>query len=135
MAHQNLLLQVNFLPLVVFLDGADMGQLSVSAFSMTEAPSPSGLDTAAATAKESLTGFVLRASEWDGDRTASWVREQRPVHGSSKEDSLLSPTVVPLFPLVYPTSYVNIIIYVILLFFSRSTQLLTSSLEWPVLAC
>lgn len=96
MAHQNLRLQVNFLPLVDFLHGADMDQLSVSAFSMTEAPSPSGLDTAAATAKESLTGFVLRASEWDDDCTASWVYEQRLVHSSSGEDSLLPPT-FPLF--------------------------------------
>lgn len=93
------------------------------------------MDTAAATAKESLTGFVLSANEWDDDHTASWVHEKRPVHGSSGEDSLLPPTFVSLFLPVSPTSYVNITIYVILLFFSRSMQLLTSSLEWPVLVC
>uniref|UniRef100_A0A672Y8M8 Gypsy retrotransposon integrase-like protein 1 n=1 Tax=Sphaeramia orbicularis TaxID=375764 RepID=A0A672Y8M8_9TELE len=80
--HRNLLLQVNFLPLVEVLDGES--HTSMPAPDMTNALPGSdwhesdvpGFNTAAATAEPSLADSLSCADDWDDGRTASWVREQ-----------------------------------------------------------
>lgn len=75
MVHRNLLLQVNFLPLIDTLDSAD-ADLSVPAPSVTGAPplsywcctDMSWLNTAAVMTEASPAGSLWSGSEWDDGR-------------------------------------------------------------------
>ena len=98
--HQNLLLQVNFLPLDEAL-GGDAAPVSLPASNMTNAPPTSywhvpemsGLETAAATVEPSLAGSFSSVDDWDEVCTTSWVNKQSSTNESPGSDCPPPPSV------------------------------------------
>lgn len=93
-AHRNLLLQVNFLPLDIAPDD-DVAPVSLPVCGLFDV-SPtideqrsemSGLGTSAASIAPSLADSLENPDAWEGDRVAAWVHEQSSTGGSSAADS------------------------------------------------